>query len=105
MRNRSASFQSPTSVDGNTARRLASVFANVLRLPVDRVHPGLTPDDVESWDSVNHLTLVLAVEQEFSIQCKVDEIMEFTSFQAILSVIERNVDSSGTARVAERTGT
>ena len=35
--------------------------------------------------------LVLAIEQEFSIQCEVDEIMEFTSFQAILSAIERRL--------------
>lgn len=105
MRNRSRSSQSQTSVGGNTADRLALVFANVLRLPTERVHPDLTPDEVESWDSVNHLALVLAVEQEFAIQCEVEEIMEFTSFQAILSAIERRMTSSSTTRAEESTGT
>lgn len=105
MRNRSRASQSHTSVGETTAGRLALVFANVLRLPVDRVHPDLTPDEVESWDSVNHLALVLAVEQEFSIQCEVNEIMEFTSFQAILSAIERRLAASPTTHAEERTGT
>lgn len=61
---------------------------------MDRIHPGLSPDDVERWDSVNHLALVLAIEQEFLIHWEVDEIMEFTSFQAVLSAIERRTASS-----------
>jgi acyl carrier protein len=78
-------------INGNAASRLASVFADVFRLPPQRVHPNLGPADVERWDSVGHVMLVTAVEQAFSIQFEVDEIMEFTSFQAILSAIERRM--------------
>lgn len=105
MRTRSRPSRSNASVDGNSSSRLASVFAHVLRLPVDRIHPGLTPDDVESWDSVNHLALVLAIENEFSIRCEADEIMEFTSFQAILSAVEKRMASPPKLRAEERTGT
>jgi len=35
--------------------------------------------------------LVTAVEQQFSIQFEVEEIMEFTTFEAILSAIERRM--------------
>jgi acyl carrier protein len=73
------------------ANRLAAVFTDVFRLPPDRVHPGLAPADVERWDSVGHVMLVTAVEQAFAIQFDVDEIMEFTNFQAILSAIERRM--------------
>jgi acyl carrier protein len=73
----------------NAARRLASVFAGVFRLSQDGVRPDLGPADVERWDSVGHVMLVTAIEREFSIQFEVDEIMEFTSFRAILSAIER----------------
>lgn len=73
------------------ASRLAAVFAEVFGLPLDRVHPGLGPPDVERWDSVGHVMLVTAVEQQFSIQFEVDEIMEFTTFQDVLSAIERRM--------------
>jgi acyl carrier protein len=93
-------------MDGNVGSRLASVFADVLRLPPDHVHPDLGPDDVERWDSVGHMSLIVAIEEEFSIHFEVDEIMEFTSFQAILSAIERTMASpSHEMHGGERFGT
>jgi acyl carrier protein len=76
---------------GDAASRLASVFADVLSLPTDRVHPDLGPVDVERWDSVGHVMLVAAIEEKFSILFDVDEILEFTNFQSILSAIERRM--------------
>lgn len=93
MRKTPSSFQSDRTVDANAARRVASVFAEVLSLPPDRVHPDLGPADVERWDSVSHVMLVAALEEEFSIQFEVDEIMEFTSFQAILSAVARRMEA------------
>lgn len=89
MLNSLRSSRSGEPITGTAASRLASVFANVFRLPQERVHPNLGPADVERWDSVGHVMLVTAVEQAFSVQFDVDEIMEFSSFQAILSAIER----------------
>jgi acyl carrier protein len=91
MGKRSQFSQSDETLGGNAASRLASVFADVLSLPLDRVHPDLGPDDVERWDSVGHVMLVVALEKEFSIQFEVDEIMEFTSFGAILAAVERRM--------------
>lgn len=79
------------TISGSAASRLASVFADAFGLPLDRVHPNLRPDDVEQWDSIGHVILVTAIEEKFSIQFEVDEIIEFTSFQTILSAIERRM--------------
>ena len=71
--------------------RLASVFAEVFSLPPDRVHSDLDPDKVEGWDSLGHVMLIAAIEAEFSIQFDVDQIMDFTSFQTVLSVLDKAV--------------
>jgi acyl carrier protein len=91
MRKTAPSTQSDVSIDGRTVSRLAAVFCDVLTVPLDGVHPDLGPAEVERWDSVGHVMLVAAIEQEFSIQFEVDEIMEFTSFGAILSAIEQRM--------------
>jgi acyl carrier protein len=91
MQDTPLSSPSEKALGGNTANRVASVFAEVLSLPLDRVHPDLGPADIDRWDSVSHVMLVAAIEQEFSIQFDVDEIMEFTSVQAILSAVERRL--------------
>jgi len=94
MREQSRSSPSDKTIDGNAQSKLASVFADVFGLSPEHVHPDLGPGDVEIWDSVGHVMLVAAIEVEFSIQFDVDEIMEFSSFQAILSVIDRKMASS-----------
>ena len=91
MLHRLRSSRGGEPINGTAASRLVSVFTDVFRLPQERVHPNLAPSDVERWDSVGHVMLVTAVEREFSIQFEVDEIMEFTSFQAILSAIEQRM--------------
>ena len=71
--------------------RLASVFTSVLGVSLDRIHPDLGPAEVVRWDSVGHVVLVTAIEEEFTIHFEEDEIMEFTSFKDILMVVERHI--------------
>jgi len=80
---------------GAVAKKLRSIVARVFGIRVKDVEPGLGPGDVERWDSLGHLTLVAAVEREFSIRFDEDEILEFTSIQAILSTVERKVGVEG----------
>jgi acyl carrier protein len=88
--------------DGDISRRLASVFASVLGVDQESVQPELGPNDVERWDSLGHLMLIGAIQEVFAIQFDVDEIMEFTSFQAILSALERSL--TGTPRETSAEG-
>lgn len=74
-----------------TSSRLASVFMSVLGVSSDRIHPDLGPGEVVRWDSVGHVVLVTAIEEEFSIHFEEDEIMEFTSFKDILMAVERRM--------------
>lgn len=83
--------------------RLASVFTDVLGVSLDRIHQDLGPVDLERWDSVGHVVLVTAIEEEFSIHFEEDEIMEFTSFKDILMVVERRITGS-TSKICDGPG-
>jgi acyl carrier protein len=48
--------------------RLAQVFRDVFDDGSITVSPGLTAAQVEDWDSLNHIRLVLAVEKAFGIK-------------------------------------
>ena len=43
---------------------------------------------IESWDSMQHLNLVLALEQEFGVAFEPEEIEAMTTVAAIVEVIE-----------------
>jgi acyl carrier protein len=54
-------------------KRLQGIFDNVFMEEV-RVTPELSADDVDEWDSVTHVSLVLAIEEEFGLRFRVGEV-------------------------------
>ena len=54
--------------------RLYRVFQDVFDDSSIRVNPETTADDIEDWDSLEHITLISAVEREFRMKFKMGEI-------------------------------
>ena len=54
--------------------RLNRVFREVFDDETIRVTPKTTADDIDDWDSLEHITLISAVEREFSMKFKMGEI-------------------------------
>lgn len=57
----------------DTARVIA-VIAAVLKVPESELTATSSPDDVSSWDSMHHLQVILALEEEFGIQFAAEDI-------------------------------
>jgi acyl carrier protein len=71
--------------------RVRRVAADVLEVPPDKISASSSSESVEAWDSVHHLNLVLALEQEFRLQFEPEEIDEMSDIKSILSVLERKL--------------
>ena len=54
--------------------RVQKLVAELFRLPAEQVTPETSPDSIPEWDSLQHLNLVLLLEQEFGIQFTPEEI-------------------------------
>lgn len=63
--------------------RLTGLVASLLRLPSDAVTRGLAMKDTETWDSLRHMELVVALEETFGVTLSGDEIAAMTSVGAI----------------------
>lgn len=50
------------------------IFADIFGVPVESIQPDSSPETIETWDSMAHLNLVLALEQEFQVQFAPEEI-------------------------------
>lgn len=53
--------------------------------------PELTANDVKEWDSVNHVTLVVAMEQAFGIRFKSAELERMKNVSQLVETIEKKV--------------
>lgn len=55
-------------------KRLEEVFRDVFDDDSIRLSPETTADDIEDWDSIEHINLVGAVEDEFGIRFTMGEV-------------------------------
>jgi acyl carrier protein len=47
------------------------------------------PNEVEGWDSMAHLNLVMAISEEFEIEFGFEEVMEIATVGDIIGILER----------------
>lgn len=57
-----------------------------------KAYSDITPDSIEYWDSVGHLNLIVALEEEFDIVFEPEEIEEMLDgFNSVISTLKKKV--------------
>jgi acyl carrier protein len=74
--------------------RLKQVVADVLEADVAAIGPDFNMDTVEQWDSLRHMTLVLAIEDEFGISIPDEDAANITSWPLILLVVNEQSEAA-----------
>ncbi len=54
--------------------KLNEIIATLLEVDAATIDNNTSPTTIEQWDSLNHLNICVAVEQEFGIQLQTDEM-------------------------------
>ncbi len=75
--------------------QVRQIAADIFGLPLEAVTPQSSPDTVVSWDSIQHVNLVLALEQNFKVQFFPADIAEMTTIELIALLVERKLTQSG----------
>ena len=70
--------------------KLQEVFDGVFLQKVE-VRRDLSSSDVEEWDSLTHVSLILAVEQAFGIRFRVGEVESTRNLGDLADLIEKRL--------------
>lgn len=79
------------------AQEVRQIVSDIFNVPIDEVSETSSPNTLSNWDSLQHLNLVLALEQNFGLQLGPDEIEQLLSVGSIIEIVESKTK-------AERTG-
>ena len=71
--------------------RLNEVFRDVFDDESITVNENTTSSDIEDWDSLEHINLVVAVEQEFGIKFNMGEVTTMKNVGEMVNIIESRV--------------
>jgi acyl carrier protein len=55
------------------------------------IDENASQQNIEKWDSLGHLNLVVALEEEFDVLFEPEDIAEMTSVQKIIDKIENHL--------------
>ena len=78
----------------NNLEKYNNAFMETLEISEEQL-AGLKYQDIPSWDSVGHMSLVAALEDAFDIMMDTDDIIDFSSYEKgkeILSKEEYGVE-------------
>jgi len=67
--------------------RVREIVSDVLQVDGDAITPDSSPENVASWDSVQHLNLVLALEEEYSLQFLPEEMDQMKTVGEIAQLV------------------
>jgi acyl carrier protein len=64
-------------------QRVCTIVSNIMTVPLASVTLESSPDSVENWDSILHMNLILALEQEFGVSFDDDQVVRMLSVEQI----------------------
>ena len=73
----------------NTFTEVRAVASDIFGVPPDQITAESSPETIENWDSMQHLNLVLAIEEKFGVQLEPEDIEQMKSIGAVVALITR----------------
>ena len=73
------------------SEKLITIAADVFGIGAEKIALAATPDDIEKWDSLNHLRLITAVENEFNVRLSMSQIQGIECLGDLQSYVEQAV--------------
>lgn len=73
--------------------QVRGIASDIFGITPDQVIAASSPETIESWDSTQHLNLVLAIEEKFGIQLDPEEIEQMKNVGIVADIIEKKLSS------------
>lgn len=74
--------------------QVRSLASDLFATPSERITAESSPETIETWDSIQHLNLVLALEEKFGLQLSPEEIEQMHTIGQVTQVIESKLQSA-----------
>ena len=73
--------------------KIKNIMSAVLEVEFDRISDSDDTKSIDNWDSINHMNLIVALEEEFNVLFDDEEIVELTSVRNIYSLLTLKIGS------------
>ena len=71
--------------------QVRQIGADIFDVAPEELGADASPASIENWDSLQHLNLVLALEESFGLELGPEEMEQMQSVRAIVQCLERKL--------------
>jgi acyl carrier protein len=71
-----------------------SIASDLFSIPADRITAETSPENVDAWDSTQHLNLVLALEEKFDFQLSPEDMEKMRNIGEVVKIVECRVQAA-----------
>lgn len=71
--------------------KVARTMAVVIGIDQSEIKPDSSMDSIDKWDSLKHMKIIMALEQEFDVMFDDEDVVEMLSVPLILIAIREKV--------------
>ncbi len=68
--------------------KVLNVVSNIIGVPVETLSEKSSQGTVAYWDSLKHMSLILSLEEGFSVSLSDEEIMKISSIKDIIKLLK-----------------
>ena len=72
-------------------QKLMSIFSIILDLPLNKLSSDSNVENLEEWDSLSHVQLIMTIENEFEISLSPDEALAIFSIKDAIDLVKSKV--------------
>ena len=70
-------------------KKYRDIFIQSLSINEKKFNEKIKYNEISEWDSIGHMTLMSGLEEKFSISMDTDDIVDFSSFEKGIEILEK----------------
>lgn len=79
----------PNKTTLSVDKKLKTLIAELFRVQEEEISDSLAMADLDVWDSLKHMELIVAIEETFDVELTFDEIVAMQNLKEIKRVLEQ----------------
>ncbi len=68
--------------------KVLQLISQIMDTDIATLNEKSSSKNVDNWDSLRHMNLIVAIEEEFKIELSDEQIVEMISYKKIIQVLE-----------------
>ena len=74
--------------------RIKKILGNILNIDRNLINNKTSSSNIAKWDSLKHMNLIMALEEEFNSEFTDEEIVYIMSYPRIVAVLKKKLSAA-----------